>query len=108
MSLLGTSLVTSIGSVAGPGMAAPTRELSSSVATSTSQVSFSQALDQVTADAMDTMKKGEAAAIQGLSGKASVQQVAEAVMSAERTLQTTLALRDKAVSAYQEISKMTI
>ena len=29
-------------------------------------------------------------------------------MGAQRTLQSTLAIRDKAVSAYQEISRMTI
>jgi flagellar hook-basal body complex protein FliE len=44
----------------------------------------------------------------GLQGKASVQQVAESVMGAERTLQTSLAIRDKAVAAYQQISQMQI
>jgi flagellar hook-basal body complex protein FliE len=29
-------------------------------------------------------------------------------MSAQRTLQQTIAIRDKAVSAYQEISRMSI
>lgn len=41
-------------------------------------------------------------------GQASVQQVVEAVMSAEQSLQTALAVRDKVVAAYQEISRMQI
>jgi flagellar hook-basal body complex protein FliE len=54
------------------------------------------------------VKNGEAAAIAGVDGQASVQQVVEAVMQAESTLQTAIAIRDKVVSAYQEISRMTI
>jgi flagellar hook-basal body complex protein FliE len=71
-------------------------------------VDFSQMLSQVAADAVGTLKKGEATAISGIEGKASVQQVVEAVMNAEQTLQTAIAIRDKAVSAYQEISRMPI
>ena len=40
------------------------------------------------------------------TGKASVQQVVEAVMSAEQTLQGAIAIRDKVVAAYLEISRM--
>jgi flagellar hook-basal body complex protein FliE len=69
---------------------------------------FSQMLAQVAADAAGSIKAGEAAAISGIQGKASVQQVVDAVLSAERTLQTTLAVRDKMVAAYQEISRIAI
>jgi flagellar hook-basal body complex protein FliE len=34
--------------------------------------------------------------------------VVEAVMAAEQTLQTSVAIRDKVVSAYLEISRMSI
>jgi flagellar hook-basal body complex protein FliE len=34
--------------------------------------------------------------------------VVESVMAAQRSLQTVLSLRDKAVAAYQEIARMTI
>jgi flagellar hook-basal body complex protein FliE len=47
-------------------------------------------------------------AIQGLQGSAPAFKVVEAVMAAQRTLQSALAIRDKAVTAYQEISRMTI
>jgi len=59
-------------------------------------------------EAIDTLKSGESAAISGLQGQASVQHVVESVMSAERSLQTVVAIRDKIVSAYQSISQMAI
>lgn len=72
------------------------------------QVSFLDTMAQVASSAIDTLKAGEASSIAGIQGKASVQQVAEAVMAAEQTLQTAIAIRDKVVAAYQEISRMAI
>jgi flagellar hook-basal body complex protein FliE len=69
---------------------------------------FGQVLNQVVGDAIGTLQTGEAMAIQGLQGSAPAFKVVEAVMAAQRTLQSALAIRDKAVSAYQEISRMTI
>lgn len=63
---------------------------------------------KVSTDAIDKIKQGEAVSIAGVDGQASVQQVVEAVMAAESTLQTAIAIRDKVVSAYQEISRMSI
>ena len=70
--------------------------------------SFSDAMAEVSQSAIDKVKNGEAAAIAGVDGQASVQQVVEAVMQAESTLQTAIAIRDKVVNAYQEISRITI
>ncbi len=69
---------------------------------------FGQVLNQVATGAVSDLKAGEAAAISGLQGKMPVQQVVQSVMSAQQSLQTALAVRDKVVSAYQEISRMTI
>ena len=69
---------------------------------------FGQMLAQVASEAVNSLKAGEQAAISGLHGKASVQQVVEAMMSAERSLQTAIAIRDKVTSAYLEISRMAI
>ncbi|MEK4033524.1 flagellar hook-basal body complex protein FliE [Methylocystis sp. IM2] len=65
-------------------------------------------MQQYAAQTVDSLKTGEAAAIAGVDGKASLQKVVGAVMQAERDLHTAIALRDKAVSAYQEISRMAI
>lgn len=69
---------------------------------------FSQVLAQASAGAVDTIKQGEAMSIGGIEGKVSAQQVVESVMSAEQTLQMVIAIRDKVVAAYQQISQMAI
>ena len=69
---------------------------------------FDGILEQVAADAIGTLKAGEAASISSIQGKVSAQRVVEAVMSAEQTLQMAVAVRDKVVQAYQEVSRMAI
>lgn len=69
---------------------------------------FDSVLKSVAADTVNSLYKSEMTAVAGINGKATVQQVVEQVMAAERTLQTTIAVRDKVVSAYQEISRMAI
>ncbi|MGI9406994.1 MAG: flagellar hook-basal body complex protein FliE [Hyphomicrobiaceae bacterium] len=70
--------------------------------------SFSSVLAEVTSGVVSDLRSGERAAISGMNGNASVQHVVEAVMTAEQTLQSAIAVRDKVVSAYQEISRMAI
>ena len=69
---------------------------------------FDQALTQAIGSAIDTLQTGEAVAIQGVEGAAAPMKVVESVMAAQRSLQTVLAIRDKAVAAYQEIARMAI
>ncbi|MBO0903628.1 flagellar hook-basal body complex protein FliE [Jiella sonneratiae] len=70
--------------------------------------SFGAVLTQLASDAVSTVKSAEATSIKGVNGEASTQAVVEAVMDAERTLQTAIAVRDKAVAAYLELSRMAI
>lgn len=70
--------------------------------------SFGDLMSQVVGQMRDTVKTGEATAISGIQGKSSTQSVVEAVMSAEQTLQTAVAIRDKVVAAYLEIVRMAI
>jgi len=69
---------------------------------------FGTVLMQMTTDAANVVRNAEATSIAGIQGKASVQQVVEAVMDAEHTLQGVVAIRDKVVAAYLEISRMQI
>ena len=71
-------------------------------------VSFEEALGQAVGSALDSLKAGESAAIQGVVGAAPPMRVVESVMDAQRSLQSVLAIRDKLVSAWQDISKMSI
>jgi flagellar hook-basal body complex protein FliE len=58
--------------------------------------------------AVDAGKKSEEMSKAGISGKADVRDVVAAVTNAEMTLQTVVAVRDKVVSAYNEILRMPI
>jgi flagellar hook-basal body complex protein FliE len=94
------------GATASKGAAAVAAPSASSVATPESD--FAQTLANMAADAISTVKSGETTAIAGMQGKAPLQQVVQAVMQADQALRTVVAVRDKVVSAYQEISRMQI
>lgn len=99
-----------IESVSGIGAASVSSGVRSpaAAAASTQAPSFEQALSQVIGAAVDTLQTGEAVAIQGVEGAVSPMKVVDSVMAAQRSLQTVLAIRDKAVSAYQEVARMAI
>ncbi|HEY5225546.1 MAG TPA: flagellar hook-basal body complex protein FliE [Methylovirgula sp.] len=103
LSLLGSVASQVVGDVAGNAVGALT-----SGTTADPSKSFGSMLEQVSNDAMSKLKTGEATAISGMEGKASVQQVVKSVMDAQQALQTVVAVRDKVVSAYQEVSRMAI
>lgn len=77
-------------------------------ATAGAGADFGRIFAETATQAIDTVKAGEAAAITGIEGQTSTQEVVRAIMSAEQTLQAALAIRDKVVAAYQEISRMQI
>lgn len=89
------------GSVATVSTAAPTV---SPVAGS----DFASVLASIAGDARHSLQAGETAAISGLTGKMPLQQVVGAVMAAEQSLTVAIAVRDKAISAYTEVSRMSI
>ncbi|MFZ4807702.1 MAG: flagellar hook-basal body complex protein FliE [Hyphomicrobiaceae bacterium] len=69
---------------------------------------FAAVLGNMINSSIDAVKASEATSAAGVRGQASVQQVVEAVMAAEQSLQSSLAVRDKIVQAYLEISRMQI
>ena len=70
--------------------------------------SFSAVLSGLASDGVATLGNAEIAALAGISGRMQTFAVIEQVMAAERTLQATIAIRDKAVGAYLELSRMQI
>jgi flagellar hook-basal body complex protein FliE len=68
--------------------------------------SFGALLKQAVGDALEAGHRSEAATLQAAAGRADLQGVVEAVNAAEITLQTVVALRDRMISAYQEIIRM--
>jgi flagellar hook-basal body complex protein FliE len=69
---------------------------------------FGQIMASFASGVRNDLRAGEAASIAGIQGNASTQRVVEAVMSAEQSLQTAVAIRDKVVAAYLELSRMAI
>jgi flagellar hook-basal body complex protein FliE len=70
--------------------------------------SFGQVLEQVSFEAVQSLRGAEATSIAALQGQVSTLEVVEAIKSAEQALQTATAVRDKIVQAYQDVSRMTI
>ena len=70
--------------------------------------SFADALKEVAVEAVDTLHSGEKASASAVLGTANLTDVVEAVTAAELTLQTVVAVRDRMLTAYQEIMRMPI
>ncbi len=70
--------------------------------------SFTDFLTDAVKDGIKTMKTGEQMATQQVAGQANIVDVVNAVNSAEITLDTVVAVRDKVVQAYQSIMNMPI
>ena len=69
---------------------------------------FSSVLSNFAQQAVATIREGERTAAAGITGQVPIQDVVDKVMAAEQTLQTAMAVRDKAVSAWLEISRIPI
>lgn len=70
--------------------------------------SFLDMVGSALQDAAGTGYKSEALATKALSGKADLTDVVTAVSDAETALNTVVAIRDRVISAYQDIIKMPI
>lgn len=71
-------------------------------------VSFSDFLEDKARESIETMREGEKMSGKAVTGEADLTDVVEAVTSAELTLETVVAMRDRLVSAFQEIMRMPI
>lgn len=69
---------------------------------------FGKILSDVASSASQSIAAAEKTSVAAIHGKASAREVVESLMLAEQKLQVALSVRDKAVAALQEISRMTI
>ncbi len=90
----------------------PTSQLkkasASNVTASAGATDFASVLSDLAKQTASTLKASEDTAMKGIQGQAPVQDVVQSVMRAQTSLQAALALRDKTVSAYQDLIKMAI
>ncbi len=70
--------------------------------------SFSELIQQLATSSKDNVYKAEATSTAALTGKAGLNDLVQAVANAELTVQTVVAIRDRVISAYQDIIRMPI
>ncbi len=87
------------GKIAAPGAAG---------APSSGGAGFADLLKEAAGDVTQALRQGEAASLQAVTGKADLAKVTEAVNNADVALQAVIAVRDRVIQAYQDISKMPI
>lgn len=85
-----------------------TPALSANPVVPSAAASFSSYLADAATQTVDTVRAAEQAMIGGLSGTAGPQDVVDAVIAAETSVQTVVAVRDKVISAYNDILRMPI
>lgn len=71
-------------------------------------VGFGQVLENALAATVRSVKEADAKATQAIAGAADITDVVTAVARAELALQTTVAIRDRVIQAYQEVMRMPI
>lgn len=69
---------------------------------------FGDALARAIQGVADTGHKADAESMKAISGQGNLTEVATAVTRAELSMQTALAIRDRVVQSYQEITRMQI
>ncbi|MBO6636537.1 MAG: flagellar hook-basal body complex protein FliE [Roseitalea sp.] len=70
--------------------------------------SFGDILRDQIAATVNSVKTADSAAVAGLNGQMDTRAVTDAVMEAERSLQAAVAIRDKIVTAYLDMTRMAI
>lgn len=90
----------------GPADLQPSR--AAGAAQSAAGADFSSMLAGLAEDAVRSVGAAEKAAVGGIRGEVPLNQVVDKVLEAERTLQSAIAVRDKVVAAYLELTRMQI
>jgi flagellar hook-basal body complex protein FliE len=69
---------------------------------------FASMVGEAATRVADNLQQAEQLSLQALQGEGDTRAVVDAVMTADQSLQAAVAIRDKIVSAYLEISRMAI
>ncbi|AYG58095.1 flagellar hook-basal body complex protein FliE [Rhizobium jaguaris] len=105
------SAVRGLGSIATDQSSSSTNALAPTPGTTLGNAtgaSFASVMSNVAKDTINTLKEAENASFAGIKGTMNTREVVDKVMQADQTLQTAIALRDKVVSAFLDITKMQI
>jgi len=69
---------------------------------------FGALLERAVAGTIDAARASDRAAMEAISGSGDVTAVVTAIARAELALQTTVAIRDRVIQAYQDVMRMPI
>ncbi|MBY2964142.1 flagellar hook-basal body complex protein FliE [Rhizobium leguminosarum] len=69
-------------------------------------MSFASVMGNMASGAVNSLKGAESMSFAGIKGTATTREVVDSMLQAEQTLQTAIAIRDKVVSAFLEVTKM--
>jgi len=69
---------------------------------------FASMIGQATQSAVQTLHQAEQVTASGIAGKADTQAVVQALSNAELTMQTVVSVRDKILTAYNDVMHMGI
>ena len=67
-----------------------------------------QAIGRMATDAVETLRAAESAGAGAMTGEVGVREAVDRVMEAERTLRASVAIRDKLVAGWLDVSRMAI
>ncbi|SEN25438.1 flagellar hook-basal body complex protein FliE [Palleronia salina] len=69
---------------------------------------FAEMVQDAAQSAVEKVRSGEEVAAAGLRGEAGTQEVVEAVLAMQSTVEVAVSVRDRFVEAYQEVLRMPI
>lgn len=69
---------------------------------------FGEVMSSLATNTVGNIKQAEKISLDAVTGEAGTREVVDALMTAERSLQTAIAIRDKIVTAYLDVSRMQI
>ena len=81
---------------------------SGSGSTGANGANFSDMVSDAASSMLAGLHRSEAVTASGVAGKTDVQAVVQAMSSAELTMQSVIAVRDKVVGAYSDIMRMSV
>ena len=101
-------MINGIGSISREFMVSNAQEANKPAQSQQLSSDFGTLMADMASSTVESMKNADTMAVQGITGEASTREVVDAVMQAEQALRTSIAIRDKIVTAYLETSRMAI
>ena len=106
---LGASAVSSTGAaLQASGAALQAAGSAASASAALGGAGFAETMEAMARDTVQTLRHAEDRSLASIRGEAPTREVVDALVSAEQSLQTAVAIRDKLVTAYLEIARMQI